>query len=438
MPFAEANAHLDALGIDAMKSLKPSLHRIEALCEALDHPERAAPAIHITGTNGKSSAARMATSLLSTAGLSVGTFTSPHLQSVTERIARDGGPISEGEFGDVFDSIKPYVDLVERDLGEQLSYFETLVGMFYLWCADAPVDAMVVEVGLGGRWDATNVVQAPVAVVTGVGLDHTALLGESKEQIAEEKAGIIKPGATLVTGERFPNILEILTAEAGKVGAESAVIGRDFDLVDDRIALGGRYLDVRTSRADYSELYVPVHGRHQATNAAIALEAVTRFIPAQDLSDELVREGFEAVTLPGRLEIVRPATEDRPAVVMDVAHNPEGMSAMVDGLLEAFAFEEATVVLGVLADKDLKGILAELSRMPCRIVASAPRSGRAVAPGDVSRAAESVGFQTEVVSDVALAVEVAIRETSASDLVCVTGSHYVVGEARSSLAGTPG
>lgn len=438
MGFIEARDHLDALGIDAMRTLTPTLHRIEALCEALDHPERAAPAIHITGTNGKSSVARMATALLSAAGLNVGTFTSPHLVSVTERIARGGAPLPEDEFGDLFERVKPYIDIVERDLGEQLSYFETLVGMFFLWCADAPVDAMVVEVGLGGRWDATNVIQAPVAVITGVGLDHVAMLGEKKETIAAEKAGIIKPDSILVTGERFPSVLAVLTAEAERVGADSSIMGRDFEITDDRLALGGRYLDLRSSRLIYREVYLPLHGRHQAMNAALALEAVTRFIPAQELGDELVRDGFADLAIPGRVEIVQAASQDSPAVVMDVAHNPEGISALVDSLMEAFAFEQATVVFGVLDDKDRVGMLTELARMPCRLIVTSASSERAVPAQELRAQAQAIGLEAEVVSDTRTAVATAIRETSASDLVCVTGSHYVVGEARSSLAGTPG
>ena len=434
MSYSEAQAHLDALGIDAMKSLTPTLHRIEAVCEAMDHPERAAASIHITGTNGKSSVARMATSLLDEAGLSVGTFTSPHLESVTERITRGGTPISEGEFGDLFATVKPYIDEVETSLGEKLSYFETLVAMFFLWCADAPVDAMVVEVGLGGRWDATNVIEAPVAVVTGIGLDHMGMLGDSKEKIALEKAGIIKSGSVLVTAERFPNILEILLAEAEKVGATSSLIGHAFDVLDDRIALGGRYVDLRSSVTEYRELYIPVHGRHQAMNAAVALEAVTRFIPAQELGDDLVRDGFAKVTIPGRLEIVRPASQDKAAVVLDVAHNPEGMSALVESLLETFAFEEATIVFGVLADKDHVGMLSELGRVPCRIITTHPSNVRATPPEDLRDRAIEMGLSAEVVSDAAVAVDVALRETSPSDLVVVTGSHYVVGEARSYLA----
>jgi dihydrofolate synthase / folylpolyglutamate synthase len=439
MSFEEASAHLDALGIDAMKSLTPTLERIEALCEAMDHPERRAAAIHVTGTNGKSSVARMATALLDEAGLNVGTFTSPHLESVTERISLGGAPITEAEFGEVFATVKPYIDVVEKRLDERLSYFETLVGMFFLWCADAPVDAMVVEVGLGGRWDATNVISAPVAVITGIGLDHTAMLGEAKEQIAAEKAGIIKPNSVLVTGERFPDILEILTDEAHSVRASDiAVIDREFEVLDDRIALGGRYVDLRSSASDYRELYLPVHGRHQVINAAIALEAVTRFIPGQPLERDLVLEGFSKLTIPGRLEIIRPATEDAPAVVLDVAHNAEGMSALVDSLLETFAFEQATIVLGILADKDHVGMLSELGRVPARIIATKPRNVRAVEPEQLRDQALAMGLSAEVVSDVSVAVDVALRETSQSDLVVVSGSHYVVGEARPYLSGTPG
>jgi dihydrofolate synthase/folylpolyglutamate synthase len=432
--FEDAVAYLDALGIDAMKAMAPSLHRIEALCAALDHPEAKAPAIHITGTNGKTSTARIATALLSAAGLKVGTYTSPHLQDVRERLALNGTPISAHDFGEVFDHIRPFIDQVERDLGETLTYFEVLTGMFFLWAAESPVDAMVVEVGLGGRWDATNVLpHAPVAVVTQIGLDHTGLLGSERETIAKEKAGIVKPGAVVVTAERTPSVLEVIAGEAGAVGADLALLGRDYDLVDNVVAVGGRLLTVRTSAATYEDLFLPLHGRHQGYNAAVALEAVTRFLPAQRLAHELVAEGLAQASVPGRLEVVRHGTDAEPPVILDVAHNPDGVSALVSSLVEAFAFDRATVVLGILGDKDHVGMLAELARIPCELVLTEPKSVRSIPLAELAAAADRAGLAHEVVPEVTAAVDAAIARALPGGLVLVTGSHYVVGDARTHL-----
>jgi dihydrofolate synthase/folylpolyglutamate synthase len=426
--YEEAEAYLEALGVDAMKKMAPSLDRIEALCAALDHPERQLQAIHITGTNGKTSTARIATSLLAATGLSVGTYTSPHLQSVRERIAHSGEPISKTEFGDAFDHLLPYVAHVEDELGERLSYFEVLTGLFFLWAAETPVDVAVVEVGLGGRWDATNVLDAPVAIITNIGLDHTALLGETKESIAAEKIGIVKPGSTLVTGERLPSMLRIFEETTTEWDATMSVLGRDFEETDNRIAFGGRYLGVRTSAQSYDELFLPLHGSHQGVNAALALEAVTRFLPAQELGHDVVMEGLSKTIAPGRIETFR--TEGEPLVVLDVAHNPEGMSAFVSSLVEAFAFDRAIVVLGVLADKDYRGMLAELARMPATLVLAEPRSVRAVPVTELHDAAADFGLDSVVVEDVADAVKSARASAGPGDIVVVTGSHYVVGEAR--------
>lgn len=438
MGFDEAAAYLDALGVDAMKSLSPSLHRIEALCAALDHPEAKAPAIHITGTNGKTSTARIATALLAAAGLKVGTYTSPHLQDVRERLALNGVPISQADFGDVFDHIRRYLVKVEHDLGERLTYFEVLTGMFFLWAAENPVDAMVVEVGLGGRWDATNILpNAPVAVLTQVGLDHTGLLGTERETIAKEKAGIIKPGAAVVTAERTPSVLEVIAGEAEAAGATLSVAGRDFHLIDNTLALGGRLLTVATAAVTYEELFLPLHGRHQGYNAAVALEAVTRFLPAMPLEHALVAEGLAAVTAPGRLEIARPGTGSEPPVLLDVAHNPDGVSALVTSLVEAFSFERATIVLGILSDKDHAGMLAELTRIPCELVLTEPKSVRSVPLEELAAAASAAGLPYEVVPEVGAALGTARARALPGGLVLVTGSHYVVGEARTQLGLTP-
>jgi dihydrofolate synthase/folylpolyglutamate synthase len=424
MSFEEAAAYLDALGVDQMRSRSPSMHRIEALLDLLDRPERKVPAVHITGTNGKSSVAHICTSLLRAAGLKVGTYTSPHLEDITERIRHDGEPIDKRSFGELFEHVRPYLELID----ERVSYFELLTAMFFLWAADN-AEAAVVEVGLGGRWDATNVVAAQVAVITNVGLEHTELLGPTTETIAKEKSGIIKPGAAVVTAERSPGVLSVISEETDAVGAELALLERDFSVVDNRVAFGGRYLALQSSRARYEDLFLPLHGSHQGVNAAVALEAVTRFLPAQQLAPEVVQEGLTSSSAPGRLESIRLAGAEV-TVVLDVAHNPDGMAALVTGIAEAFVFDDVVVVLGILSDKDYGGILAELARLPCTLVITQPQSARSVAVADLGRAAAELGLDYELETDVGRATELAVASARPGRLVCVTGSHYVVGEAR--------
>jgi dihydrofolate synthase/folylpolyglutamate synthase len=425
MSFEAASAYLDSLGIDAMKTLAPSLERIEALCELLDHPEQRFPTIHITGTNGKSSVARIATSLLTEAGLAVGTFTSPHLETVRERICLGGVPISEDDFGEVFDHLSPYLSVVESTTREKVSYFETLVAMFLLWAADQPVDVAVVEVGLGGRWDATNVVRSPVCVMTNISLDHTALLGADRLTIAKEKAGIVKQDATVVVGERSPDVLAIVAEEAEAVGATVLSLDRDFGVTENSLAVGGRLISVRTRAREYEDLFLPLHGAHQAVNAAVALEAVTSFLPPETLEDEVIAEGLTQVKVPGRMEQIG-------GVILDVAHNPSGMSAFVSALVEAFVPEETIVVVGFLDDKDYRGMLSELSRMPARLIATKAASPRAVQPSEIASAAAEFGLHSSVEPDPIDAVRAAM-DHSDETLVCVTGSHYLVGEVRGYL-----
>jgi dihydrofolate synthase/folylpolyglutamate synthase len=425
--------YLDSLGIDAMKSMRPSLHRIEALCEALDHPERSVPAVHITGTNGKTSIARIVTALLSASGLTVGTYTSPHLVSPTERIALAGAPLGRDAFERVFAHLWPYLQLVEEEVGERLTYFEVMTALYLLWAVEQPVDVSVIEVGLGGAWDATNVVEAPVAVISKVALDHTHLLGEDPQKIAQEKAGIIKPGAAVVTGERMPRILEIISEAAGAAGASLSVIDRDFAVTDNRPAVGGRYVSVRTSVETYDEVFLALHGSHQGINAAVALEAVTRLLPLRPLERDVVEEAFASVRIPGRLEAVRPPAGKGPTVVFDVAHNPDGASTMVKGLSETFPFGRVVFVIGVVADKDYRGILAELGRVPCRLIVTEVGGPRAFPAEELQAGARELGLEVEMSASAAEATRHAIRLAASDELVCVTGSHYVVGEARAAL-----
>ncbi len=426
--YSAANAHLTALGVDAMKGLAPSLHRIEAMCDALDNPQRQIPAIHVTGTNGKTSTARIATSLLAATGLSVGTFTSPHLQSVRERIALNGEPISEDEFGDVFSHLAPYLETVEARLGERLSFFEVMTALFFLWAVEAPVDAVVIEVGLGGRWDATNVVPASVAVLTNVGLDHTDLLGRDRATIAREKAGIIKHDSFVVTAERDPAILAIIGEAAEGMLASVSAAGKGFDVRENRVALGGRYLSIESSARFYDKLFLPLHGAHQGLNAATAIEAVTRFLPGQVLGEEVVAQGLAEAVVPGRMETVD-------GVLLDVAHNPDGMSALVSTIAESFNFGDGVFVLGILADKDYRGMLAEVARLSRRMVFTRAANARSVEPDELLAVAHELGIDDCTTADEpAEALEVA-RGMAGEELVCVTGSHYVVGEVRAHLLG---
>ncbi len=431
MNYADAVAYLDALGIDAMKSATPTLARIQALCDALNNPQKAVPMIHVTGTNGKSSVARIVTALLGALGLSAGTYTSPHLQDVRERIAYNGEPISEEAFGAVFEHLQPYIDVVESRLGERLTYFEILTAMFYLWASEQPVDVAVVEVGLGGRWDATNVADGSVAVVTNIALDHVEFMGNDRRAIAAEKAGIIKDGATVVTGERDPEIISIIGDEAATHDATLLVADRDFATVENKVAFGGRYVSVQTTAREYSGLFVPLHGSHQGSNAAVALQAVVSFVPAQEISEQVVVEGLSAVRVPGRIETL--PVEGKGPVVLDVAHNPDGASALATALTETFAFERVIFVVGVLQGKDHEGILRELARLPASLVVTEPPSPRALPVASLSATAEAIGLESTISGSVRDAINTALEIASPTDLVCITGSHYVIGEARTHL-----
>jgi dihydrofolate synthase/folylpolyglutamate synthase len=306
--------------------------------------------------------------------------------------------------------------------------------MFFLWAAETPVDAMVVEVGLGGRWDATNVVPSKVAVITNVGLDHTGLLGMDRETIAKEKSGIAKPGVALVTGERTPSVLDMIEGEVAAVGAELDRIDKDFAVTWNRIAVGGRLLSISTSARNYEELFLPLHGAHQGTNAALALEATLRFVN-KPLDEDVVNAGLGRARSPGRLETVRLEGDAAVPVLLDAAHNPDGMAALVNGLVEAFAFERAIFVVGILDDKDYGGMLSELARVPASIIATQPVSVRAVPVADLVLAAQERGLDCVGVEDVPGAVDAALAAAAETDLVCITGSHYVVGEARTHLLG---
>ena len=345
-------------------SIEPTLDRIATLVSLLGDPQRAFPVIHITGTNGKTSTARMIDALLRERGLRTGRFTSPHLASMRERICIDGEPLDPERWVTLYQEILPYVQLTDERHGVPLSFFEVLTGMAFAAFADAPVDVAIVEVGLGGTWDATNVADGVVAVVGPVAIDHTRYLGDTVEEIAAEKAGIIKPGALAVLAQQSLPAAEILLRRVSEAGATVAREGIEFGVLERDIALGGQQLTLRGLNGTYSDVFLPLFGLHQAGNAACALAAVEGFAGVGDagpdgrapLDPELVRQAFAGLRSPGRLEVLRRS----PTVIVDAAHNPAGMAASAAAVTEAFSFSRLAGVLAVSADKDVTGILDEL------------------------------------------------------------------------------
>lgn len=373
--------------------LDPTLDRIEAFVELLGEPQRSYPVIHLTGTNGKTSTARMIETLIRALGLRTGRFTSPHLESMTERIVIDGEPLSDEQFVRAFNDVAPYTHLVDAEHDHPLSYFETVVGMAYAAFADAPVDVAVVEVGMGGAWDATNVADGSVAVLTPVSLDHQQYLGESAAEIAREKVGIIKPGATVITAVQDEEVAAQIVGRAAEVGAIVAREGLEFGVRSRVPAVGGQMLSLQGLRGAYDEVFLPLYGAHQAQNAALALAAVEAFVGGEDaLADEVVKEAFAEVTSPGRLEVVRRS----PTIVLDAAHNPHGAAALVDALEDSFVFSPLIGVVGVMADKDYEGMLAVLEPMFAHIVCTQNSTERALPAEQLAEIARGIFGQDRV------------------------------------------
>ncbi|MFN2537063.1 MAG: folylpolyglutamate synthase/dihydrofolate synthase family protein [Mycobacteriales bacterium] len=415
-------------------SMQPDLDRIRRLLDLLGSPQRAYPSVHLTGTNGKTSTARMVDSLLRANGLRTGRFTSPHLDSPTERICIEGQPLSDERFGEVYDEIAPYLELVDDPV--RMTFFEVLTGMAFAAFADAPVDVAVVEVGLGGLWDATNVVEAPVAVVLPVGLDHMGFLGSTLAEIATEKAGIIHPGATVVLAAQPPEAASVLLAHAASVGATIAREGLEFGVVDRSVAVGGQLLTLQGLHGRYDEVFLPLHGPYQASNAAAALAAVEAFL-GRPLDGAVVQEGFAAASSPGRLEVVRTS----PTVVVDAAHNPAGMAATVAALDDAFAFTSLIGVIACLADKDARAMLEVLEPALTAVVVTENGSPRHLPVDALHELAVDV-FGADRVSaadrlDDALDVAIRLADEAGSyggAGVLVTGSVVTAGEARRLLS----
>jgi len=433
-PRAWLNGHVNleaGVGVPAStrRATAPTLSRIRNLLDLLGSPEREFPVIHLTGTNGKTSASRMVSSLLESLGLSVGRYTSPNLERVNERLAWNDELVSDSELDDLL----RLVAMVEPSLAEPPSYFEILTAAAMRWFADLAVDIAVVEVGLGGTWDATNVVDSSVAVVTNVAIDHVEYLGTTREQIAQEKAGIVKPGSTLVLGETDPDLVPFFLA---REPARVLLRDRDFAVLAQELALGGRVIDLSSPEGSYPDLYLPLHGRHQADNAAIALAAAEAFVGAP-LPTTVVADGFASVRSPGRLEVVA----RHPLVLLDGAHNVAGAVALRSALDEEFATAPRTLVVGLLQEKEPHEMLTAMGLDDAALlVCCRPPSARALDPGLVAKAAEDLGFapdRIEVHESVRDAIGAALLATPEDGQLIVTGSLYTVGAARGVFVKSP-
>jgi dihydrofolate synthase / folylpolyglutamate synthase len=426
MTYSDALAYLDAHASyeKTGRIESPTIARMQTLVSAMGDPQFAYPVIHVTGTNGKGSTSQMITRLLMAHGLTVGTYTSPHLERPNERMSRDGEPISDDEFAE---QIAAVADL-EMLTGVRPSYFEITTAAAFRWFADLAVDAAVVEVGVLGRWDATNVVDAQVAVITNIGMDHNEFAGPTKGHVAAEKAGVIKPGSVVVVGETDPELLHYFT----EAGGESVLIrGDHFDVLENQLALGGRMLDLRTPTTIFSEVFVPLHGRHQGDNAIVALTAVEAFFGVA-IADDIVREGFADVRMPGRFEVLG----HQPLVIVDGAHNAPGADSCAQVFFDDFnPAGRKILVVGILRARDPKEMLSALRADEFDVVftCTAP-TPRGLPSVDLAAAARALGCDDVVeCGTVENACDRAIRAAGHDDAVLVTGSLYVVGAARPHL-----
>ncbi|MBW3575615.1 MAG: bifunctional folylpolyglutamate synthase/dihydrofolate synthase [Actinobacteria bacterium] len=417
--LAYLDAHVDYEALASGRFEAPNLERMQQLCALSGAPQHAQPALHLTGTNGKGSTARMATALLGAHGLKVGTYTSPDLGRVNERLSLDGVPIDDEAFADAIAAVAG----LEAGSGIRPTRFEILTLAALRWFAEEAVDVAVVEVGMGGRWDATNVVDATVAVVTNVGLDHTGVLGATRLRIAGEKSGIVKPASTLVLGETDPELAAVFDATGP---AATWRRGADFDCSANVVAVGGRMLDLRTPGASYEQVFLPLHGEHQGDNAAAALAAVEAFF-GRPVDDDVLREGLAGVAVPGRFEVVG----RQPLVVLDGAHNPDGCRAAAR-TLDDFSFAGGPVlVVGMNRGRSATEMLAALGVERARlVVACSVDWPRALPAEEVAVAARRLGAEAEAVPDVPEALRRALGVATSDDAVLVTGSLYVVGAAR--------
>ena len=413
--------------------IAPSLERIAALVDMLGSPQLTYPTIHVGGTNGKTTTSRMIDSLLFEMGLRTGRFTSPHLESYLERIAINGKPIDAKELIFSFNDISPYLDLMDEKFDTPISFFEAMTALAFAAFAEHPIDVGVIEVGMGGAWDATNVVDADVSVIMPIGLDHTEYLGATIKEIAETKAGIIKEGGFIVLASQEPEAAVELLRKAAEVGADIAREGVEYSIDSRAVAVGGQLLSITGLRGFYDEIFLPLHGKHQASNAAAALIAVEAFFGEQDLDIDAIRAGFANVTSPGRCEIIH----RDPTIIIDAAHNPDGAHAIAQTIANEFTFDEVTGIVALMADKDALGILQGLEPILNLVIVTENSSPRSMKVAEIEKlalqvfGAERVFTQPTLEAAIDRAVKDSVRPLSEETLgILITGSVVTVGEAR--------
>lgn len=419
--------------------IEPSLDRIAMLLDYLGNPQTTFRSIHIAGTNGKTSTSRMIDSLLRAFGIRTGRYTSPHLEDIRERISVNGESITPEFFIQTYDDIKPYIDLVDAQSEHPLSYFEVLTALAYAAFADAPIDVAVIECGMGGAWDATNVIDSDVSVMTPIGLDHQEYLGNTIAEIALTKAGIFRAGKPSVLAHQSREAAQVLIRESATIESIPLREGLDFSLVHRDVAVGGQLLTIQGIGGTYDEIFLPLHGRHQASNATLALTAVEAFLGggAQRLDIDVVRDGFANASSPGRLEVIH----RNPTVIIDAAHNPHGVAALREALSEEFSFDRLIAIVAMLNDKDVTQFLAELSGAVDEIIVTENESIRALPTESIFSIANEI-FDEAVVSaagSIKRAIELAFDKAGAPSLtpqstgILITGSVVTVAQARSLL-----
>ncbi len=434
----ENQARIDAIEAALLKRwpenrIEPTLDRIAALVDILGSPQLSYPTIHIGGTNGKTSTSRMIDSLLFEMGLRTGRFTSPHLESFLERISINGEPIPAAEIIFAYNDIAPYLDLMDAKFEHPISFFEAITALAFAAFAEHPIDVGVIEVGMGGQWDATNVVDADVSVIMPIGLDHMEYLGETLTEIAQTKAGIIKENGFVVMAQQEPESAVELLKQAASVGADVAREGIEYSVLSRAVAVGGQLVTIQGIKGIYSDIYLPLHGKHQATNAAAALVAVEAFFGDQELDIEAVRAGFANVKSPGRCEVLH----RDPTIIIDAAHNPHGAAAIADTIASEFTFDEVIGVFAPMGDKDVRGILLELEQVMDSIIVTTNSSPRAMAIAKLEKIAQEIFGAERTFSAPSLtaaiekAIADAVRPLSDDSLgILITGSVVSVGEAR--------
>lgn len=416
--------------------VQPTLDRVTETLDILGDPQNSYPSVHITGTNGKTSTTRMIDALLGAFGVRTGRFTSPHLVDVRERITIEGDSISPDEFVRTWEDIAPYIEMVDRAHAEtdgtKLSFFEVFTVMAFAAFADHPVDAAVVEVGMGGRWDATNVIDAGVGVIMPIAIDHEKWLGSTIREIAEEKAGIIKPGQIVIVAKQQEEALRVIEERAAQVDAIVRLEGRDYEVLDRQLGVGGQMITVRTPAAVYEDVFVPLFGDYQASNAAAAIAAVEAFMGGRALDAKVVEAGMLSATSPGRLQVVRHS----PTIIVDAAHNPAGAHTLGESISEAFDFERVVGVYSAMGDKDIEGVLGEVEPYLDSIVITQMPGPRAKPAEEIAQIAREVfgSDRVDVQEDILEAIATAVNlgesgdESAPATGVVVFGSVLLAGE----------